>query len=99
MDQFQWVISFMNFRNKINKCQCDTSYENCVLVTLLTLGNSTSNVTVDCAGDNGGCEQVCLSGKGTTIGHCACYSGYKLASYGLLCEGIVLYNRTPNLYE
>ena len=64
---------------------------NCAVVTLETLGDSTSDVTVDCSADNGGCDQVCVPGKGTPIGHCGCFSnGYQLVAYGLVCEGTAL---------
>jgi len=63
-------------------------------VTLLTPNASLSNVTVDCAANNGGCEQNCVAGPGTTIGRCSCKEGYHVASFGLLCADVNECNQT-----
>lgn len=63
-------------------------------VTLLTVGGPVSAVTVDCAANNGDCEQICVPGNNTSIGHCACKTGYYVAAYGLLCADVNECNRT-----
>jgi len=65
-------------------------------VTIFTIGNNTAITTVDCAANNGNCEQVCVPNQqGSTIGHCACFSSaYQLQPNGLKCEDVNECNAT-----
>lgn len=54
---------------------------------VFSLGNMTSNVSVSCNVNNGGCEQICVRGNGSAD-HCSCFSnGFTMTPSGLKCLG------------
>ena len=41
----------------------------------------------ECAGNRGGCQQICTNTDGSFV--CSCRDGFRLASDGRSCEGVL----------